>query len=174
MKFVKLLGGGQVQVVEESEPGPAPGEVLIKTAAAALCGSELHGYRGGGAKSGNSGHEAAGTVVRFGEDVDGLKVGQRVGVSAVAGCGECSYCELGQYTWCEKRKFYGKMHAEYFVVAANACHVLPSEVSWDVGVLLTGDGMGAPMHTARKIEMPDVKTVVVFGLGPIGLGNVLL
>jgi threonine dehydrogenase-like Zn-dependent dehydrogenase len=43
-----------------------------------------------------------------------------------------------------------------------------------VGVLLTGDGLGVPYHTSRKIASPDIQTVAVFGVGPIGLGNVLL
>lgn len=66
------------------------------------------------------------------------------------------------------------MHAEYFVIPALACHLLPDDVPWDVGVLITGDGLGVPVHTSHKISGGEIKTVAVFGLGPIGLGNVLL
>src|SRR4030095_13872496 len=111
----------------------------VKTAVTALCGSELHGYRGAAALTGNVGHEAVGRIAAVGERVTGLRAGQRVGVSAMAGCGACGYCARGQYTWCPSSRFYGNMHAERFVAAANACHVLPEDIPWDVGVLLTGD-----------------------------------
>lgn len=75
-------------------------------------------YRGSGLNQANIGHEAVGTVVKLGENVSGLKIGQRVGASAIAGCGTCAYCAKGRYTWCAKSKFYGNMHAERFVVAA--------------------------------------------------------
>lgn len=174
MKSVKLTGHAVAAVAEVPEPMPQPHEVVIRTAISALCGSELHGYRNDGSAKGNSGHEAAGTVLRVGSAVTTLQPGQRVGVSAIAGCGACGYCARGQYTWCAQRRFYGSMHAEQFVVAANACHVLPEDVDWKTGVLITGDGMGVPFHTATKIIRPDTTTIAVFGAGPIGLGSILL
>ncbi len=174
MKTVHQLGNQQVTVEDAPMPEPGHGEVLIKTVVSALCGSEMSGYYKAGVPGGNMGHEAAGIIVKLGEGVESHETGQRVGVSAIAGCGACDYCAQEQYTWCNNHRFYGNMHAEYFVVKALACHVLPEEVPWDVGVLITGDGMGVPYHTSRKIEGEDVQTIAVFGLGPIGLGNVLL
>jgi threonine dehydrogenase-like Zn-dependent dehydrogenase len=147
---------------------------VIETAVSAVCGSELKGYRGAGSAAGNSGHEAVGTVVALGDGVHGLSVGTRVGASAVAGCGACDACGEGRYTWCTEHRVYGSMHAERFVAAARACYPLPEEVPWDAGVLLTGDGLGVPCHTSAKLSAPDIETVAVFGVGPIGLGNVLL
>ena len=174
MRMIRLIGKGVVKVIEEPEPLPGPGEVLIETAVSALCGSELHVYRGDGLPQGNGGHEAVGTIVKLGNGVSGLDIGQRVGVSAIAGCGNCAFCAKGQYTWCPNWKFYGNMHAERFLAAANACHPLPDDVSWEAGVLLSGDGLGVPYHTSTKISSPEIRTVAVFGAGPIGLGNVLL
>ena len=174
MRSIRLAGKGVVKVVEEPDPIPGSGEVLIETAISAICGSELHSYHGDGLQQGNSGHEAVGTVVKLGEGVASLEIGQRVGVSAIAGCGNCAYCAKGQYTWCPGWKFYGNMHAERFLAAANACHPLPDNVAWEAGVLLTGDGLGVPYHTSTKISSPEIQTVAVFGVGPIGLGNVLV
>jgi len=174
MKAVRLEGDGCVAVVEVDDPEPSPGEVVVKTAVSALCGSEMSTYRGEGMAQGNSGHEGAGTVEKVGEGVDGLQPGQRVGVSAIAGCGVCGYCEKGQYTWCLERSFYGSMHAEMFVTAANACHLLPDDISWEVGVLISGDGFGVPYHSSTKLEGRDIETVAIFGAGPIGLGNVVM
>jgi len=66
------------------------------------------------------------------------------------------------------------MHAERFVVAANACHPLPDDVPWEVGVLIAGDGFGVPYHTSTKLHDPGIQWVAIFGLGPIGLGNLIL
>lgn len=66
------------------------------------------------------------------------------------------------------------MHAEAFLTEPSACLALPPDVPDDVGVLITGDGLGVPYHTSRKIAGDDVKTIVIVGLGPVGLGNVLL
>ncbi|MFC1671630.1 zinc-binding dehydrogenase [Planctomycetota bacterium] len=174
MRTVTIEGNSSITVINAPDPVPGPGEVLIDTAVSALCGSELGSYRGKGMKSGNSGHEAAGVVSAIGEGVADLEVGQRVGVSAIAGCGNCPYCARGQYTWCPDRKFYGSMHAERFLAAANACHRLPDDIPWDVGVLVSGDGLGVPFHTSTKIDSPDITTIAVIGAGPIGLGSVLL
>ena len=174
MRTLKLQGNGIVDIVDQPEPVPGPGEAVIETAVSAICGSELHSYRGDGSQQGNSGHEAVGTVVRIGEGVSALGIGQRVGVSAIAGCGRCSFCAKGQYTWCPERRFYGSMHAERFLASARACYPLPDDVSWETGVLIAGDGLGVPYHTSTKIASPDIRTVAVFGVGPIGLGHVLL
>lgn len=179
MRTVSQRGQRRVEVEERPRPQPKRGEVVVKTVVSAICGSEMSGYRNAGYPTGNMGHEAAGFVVELGEGVEApgartLSVGQRVGVSAIAGCGECSYCRTGQYTWCGNYRFYDNMHAEYFVVAALACHALPADVHWDVGVLITGDGLGVPYHTSTKINGPDIQHIAVFGLGPVGLGNVML
>ncbi len=174
MKCVRSDGKSVVRIVDMPEPEPGPGEVVVATAVSAICGSELPDYRGDGIATGNMGHEAAGVVIRVGENVTGIEVGQRVGASAIAGCGCCSHCASGRYTWCNDFKFYANMHAEQFVVAARACQILPDDVPWEVGVLLSGDGLGVPYHTSTRILRDDIDTVAVLGVGPIGLGNVLL
>ena len=174
MRILRLEGKSIARVVDGPDPVPGPGEVVVETAVSAICGSELHSYRGDGLEQGNGGHEAVGTVVRIGEGVSDLEIGQRVGASAIAGCGGCPFCAKGQYTWCPERKFYGSMHAERFLASAHACYPLPDDVPWEAGVLITGDGLGVPYHTSAKIASRDVRAVAVFGVGPIGLGNVLM
>lgn len=174
MNVLRNTAPETVAIIEVPDCHAGAGEVVVKTAVSALCGSELHAYRTGAESAGNNGHEAAGTVIELGAGVTSVGIGDRVGVSAIAGCGQCAYCARGIYTWCNSRKFYGTMHAERFVVAANACHHLENDISWDAGVLLAGDGLGVPYHTSTKIAGPEVQTVAVFGLGPIGLGNVLI
>ena len=176
MRSLKLEGEGRCRLVEVPDPVPGPGQVVIRTTASALCGSELKPYRGAGVAAGNSGHEAMGRVEALGDGVEGLRLGDRVGVSAIAGCGQpdCDACRQGQSTWCPHFRFTGGMHAERFVTWATGCLPLPADVPDDAGVLVSGDGFGVPYHTSRKLTSPEVRRVAVFGLGPIGLGQVLL
>ncbi len=176
MRTLHPDGHGKSRIIEVDQPVPNPDQVLIKTVRSALCGSELKSYRGDGIPGGNMGHEAIGIVAALGKNVTGLREGDRVGVSAIAGCGrsDCTACQKGQSTWCSRLKFYTNMHAEAFLTEPSACLPLPPDVPDDVGVLITGDGLGVPYHTSRKIAGDDIKTIVIFGLGPIGLGNVLV
>ncbi len=174
MKTLEMTGGASSRVIDIPAPQPGPGEVLVQTARSAICGSEMKAYRGAGIPGGNSGHEAVGTVVELGADVTEVTRGQRVGVSAVVGCGKCDQCARGRYTWCVAARSRSLMHAEQFVIHARCCSPLPDDLPWEPATLLTGDGMGVPWHTAKKIDRADIETIVVMGLGPIGLGNVLL
>lgn len=174
MKSLRYRGGGVVTWVDVPDPEPGPGQVLVRTAVSALCGSEKHTYLGAGQEQGNPGHEAAGTVVSVGAGVD-LRPGQRVGVSGVTGCGTCDYCRVGQQTYCQQRPAgFGGFHAELILVSAFTCLRLPDDVPWDAAVLLTGDGLGVPYHTSRRLLDPAIEAVAVFGQGPIGLGNTLM
>ncbi len=169
-----MTGDATARVINADPPTPQPGEVIIETARSAICGSEMHTYRGKGMTGGNTGHEAVGTVLELGKGVDSIAPGQRVGVSAVVGCGDCAECDRGQFTWCKSARSRSRMHAEQFAIHARACSPLPDDLPWDEATLLTGDGMGVPWHTAKKIDRADINTIVVMGLGPIGLGNVLM
>ena len=175
MRAVWQVGREQVEVREIPMPSPGPGEVLVRIAASALCGSELGAHRQD--RDGpNGGHEAAGVVAQLGPGCTRLHPGDRVGICAVQGCGDCAHCRAGRYTYCERRVGLSGMHAEYAVSRELGCHVLPPDVPWDVGVLLTGDGLGVPHHVARRLahRTGPGAVVAVFGVGPVGLGNVLV
>jgi threonine dehydrogenase-like Zn-dependent dehydrogenase len=168
------LGNGVVEFIDAPMPELTDDRVLIRTAISALCGSELKAYRGRGVAEGNMGHEAAGVVVAVGNDVSDLAVGQRVGISAFSGCGRCDYCKAGAFTWCADRSFHRNMHAEYIAMPARSCTALPDTISWEAGVLVSGDGLGVPYHSSKRFDVADGDAVAVVGLGPIGLGAVLM
>lgn len=174
MRALKFLGHGEIQITNEPDPVPGPGEVVLRTVRSAICGSEMGCYRRDGMEDGNPGHEAAGIVDALGDGVSNLKIGDRVGISPIAGCGACDACRDRKFTWCVNRKFYGSMHAEKILAAASACWPLPDDVDWDCGVLLSGDGFGVPYHTSKNVLRPGVENVVIFGAGPIGLGNLIM
>ncbi|MBQ6471866.1 MAG: zinc-binding dehydrogenase [Victivallales bacterium] len=175
MKKLHFLGNGKLEFLEVEDLNPGPGQVVVKTAATVICGSEMKSFRGTG-QPGNGGHEGAGVILKIGEGVSNLKPGMRVGLSPVTPCDDpnCPACSVGKYTWCPHFKYYGDFHAEQILESARALLPLPDDVGWDVATLITGDGMGVPYHSSRKFINPDAKTVAVFGAGPIGLGNVIM
>ena len=110
-------------------------------------------------RAATAGHEAVGTVIDLGAGVAGLEIGQRIGASAVVGCGECSRVRPpGSYTWCKSAKL-ALANARRAIRHSRALHAvaLPDDLPWDEAALLTGDGMGVPWHTAKKIDRADIR-----------------
>lgn len=174
MRRVSFRGDRVIEIVDVDMPSIAGDQVLVRIAASALCGSEMRGFRGDGhSTDGNGGHEAAGVVVEVGADVGKFAVGDRVGLCAIVGCGHCAECDAGRTTWCAERAYVDDMHSEYVAIAARACHLLPDDIDWSTGVLISGDGLGVPFHSLTKFP-EKAKNVAVFGLGPVGLGAVML
>ncbi|NUP98285.1 MAG: zinc-binding dehydrogenase [Armatimonadetes bacterium] len=173
MKTARLLGKEQVEIIEVDDPVPGEGQVLVKIEASLLCGSEMHGYRGEQAQKTNGGHEPAGVIVDASRSRR-WHDGQRVGIHAVWGCGQCDWCLRGIYTWCDHRGGCPGAHSEYLAVPDHVLVPLPDEVSFEVGALLAGDGIGVPYHTAQRLSARGGDRVVVIGCGPIGLGNIML
>jgi threonine dehydrogenase-like Zn-dependent dehydrogenase len=167
------LGHQQVAVEEFPDPVPGAGEVLVEIQASGLCGSELHGYRGDHAAAMNGGHEGAG-IVREANGTHVLKPGDRVGIHAVMGCGHCRWCAVGQYTFCDGKRGCPPLHSQRAAVPEHVCLTLDEDIPFDIGVLLSGDGLGVPYHASRRLNTCGGEVVCVIGAGPIGLGNVLV
>ncbi|MBI3922461.1 MAG: zinc-binding dehydrogenase [Armatimonadetes bacterium] len=168
-----MLGQSQVTVEDFPDPRLGEGEVLIRIQASALCGSELHGYRGDTGQEFNGGHEAMGVVAEA-LHTRYLKPGDRVGIHAVWGCGQCRWCASGRYTFCDQRRGTPGTHAELVSAPEHVLLKLEEDISDEVGVLLSGDGLGVPYHVSTRLNTRGGDVVCVIGAGPIGLGNVLI
>ena len=177
MKMVRFLGQGKVAIVEAPRPECDEKTVLLKVAASAICGSELarlKGERRDAPGFYNTGHEVVG-VIEEAPAGSGFEPGMRVGARVVQGCGECDFCRRGYETACRQRTLYaGNGHAEYFRLGIHGIQPIPDGTDWPQAALLTGDGLGVPVRCSRRLGNTAGKKVVVLGLGPIGLGNVLV
>ncbi|MFB3880579.1 MAG: zinc-binding dehydrogenase [Armatimonadota bacterium] len=170
MRAVVFTGNSKAEVQELPDPSPKPGEALVRIAASAICGSELHSYRSGRGSGGRPvGHEMVGEIAAVNQTRH-VKVGDRVAVQIMAGCGHCYYCLRGDYEHCGNMGYVMGGHAELVAAPELCCLPLPDDVNWERGVLLGGDTIGTTYRTLHRLGVSAFDTVGVFGCGPIGLG----
>src|SRR5690606_2874864 len=105
MRALTYHGSHDVRV--ETVPDPtivADDDIILKVTATAICGSDLHLYRGSipQVKHGDIfGHEFLGEVVETGKDVTAVSKGERVLVPFVIACGSCFFCNMDLHAACE-------------------------------------------------------------------------
>jgi len=172
MRVIELLGDRRIRQREEGIPDPNVGEALIRITASAIC-AEAGCYTGEGHDPVCPGHEAVGIVEKI-NGSSGLQVGQQVNVHGVWSCGECEECSKGHFTWCENRPLQPGFHREYLAVPIHNCLPIPAEIDPVDAALLTGCAFGLAHGTAKKLGPTSSKTVAVFGVGPVGLSQVVM
>ena len=187
MRASVLFGPRDIRVVSKPVPVPAPDEVLVRVAMCGACGTDVsiqdHPFPGQPPFGEfTPGHEWTGTVVKVGDTVDEVAVGDRVGIHAHHGCGRCRNCLLGAYTACLNYGDRAKGHratgftadggfAEYVIHHVNAVYRLPDNVSWEDAVLISTAGTSMyGVDRAGGLVAGD--KVVIVGPGPVGLMGV--
>ncbi len=122
------------------------------------------------------GHELSGDVLEVGKDVSTLKQGDRVVVEPVITCGQCYFCQKGEYHLCTQISFqYRKGQggfAPYFVAGEDRVHPLPEGTSYEEGALI--EPLSVSLHAVKKGDVQAGHTVAIFGAGAIGLFILLL
>lgn len=184
MRAVLLQGGGRVEVTNRPVPEPGIHDVLVRVRASAICASDLSLYEGnalvGGSDAGTGtiypGHEVAGEVVKVGDAVQKVAVGDRVAVHLSIGCMHCEFCRAGHIEQCPEWRCVGfDVHggdAEYLVVPAVNCLPLPDEFSFETGAVLV-DNYGTQYHTQKRLGVSGADVVLVVGVGPMGAAGVV-
>ena len=166
-----VTGSRTARIVDVPVPGPRGNEVIVKLHASPICGSNLPGFLGDSEHM-NGGHEGAGEVVDVAQS-NLLRVGDRVALAPLNACGRCRHCRAGDTIFCENRPEVFGTFAQYTRVADVACTVLPDEVDFEIGSLL-GCCLGPPREALKRLDVRADDTVVVSGLGPVGLGATAL
>jgi threonine 3-dehydrogenase len=180
VKSAPLDGPDGTEVRDCPVPKPGPGEVLIRVAGAAICGTDKHIYhwdpsiRDSVKPPRVYGHEFCGFVESLGEGAERayeglLKPGDYVSAEMHIICGECPQCRSGNGHICIRTKIYG-LHedgafAELVKVPASNVIKLPAYVPPRVGAFL--DALGNAVHTTQVIDLAG-KSVAITGFGPIG------
>jgi 2-desacetyl-2-hydroxyethyl bacteriochlorophyllide A dehydrogenase len=177
MKAIVIEGPGQVRLAEMAHPTPGPEEVLIRSRAVGICGSDVELYQGTRPQGFYRyplvpGHEWSGEVAAIGERVRRLSVGDRVVAEGFLFCGICRNCRTGLTNLCEVG--YDEIGftrpgglAEYVVVPARQVHTLGGNASFEEAALLEPTAVVA--HAFLRVTPQAGETVVVIGDGTIGL-----
>jgi L-iditol 2-dehydrogenase len=175
-------GPERAVLIEVPLPQLGPDDVLVQVRACAICASDLPGWTstdlGDGLPGqwdpnnpGLTGHEIAGDIVAVGQPALEGRVGERVWIDAIAGCGTCDECRVGRQTFCSNVAVICQGFAEYVAAPARQCHPIPSQFDYTIASLIC-DMVGTPMGAAKRAAIRSGESVAVWGLGPVGLGLV--
>jgi 2-desacetyl-2-hydroxyethyl bacteriochlorophyllide A dehydrogenase len=179
VRQVVIDGPGQVRLVDAPDAVPPGADgAVVAVEATAICGSDLHFYDGDipVGRGFSVGHEFLGTVVEVGPDVRRFRVGDRVLTASVAGCGHCDGCATGDPITCvEGPKVFGSgglPGGQASVVAVPSADFqllrIPEGLDDEAALLLT-DNLNTGWIGAKRADIPAGGTVVVLGLGAVGL-----
>ncbi len=176
MTAAVLYGKRDVRIEQIPIPRIGPGEVLVRIKAALTCGTDLKVYRQGFharmiVPPAVFGHELAGVVEEVGAGVESFAAGMRV-VSANSGpCNQCFFCERHLANLCEDLQFINGAYAEFIriperIVRQNLL-ILPDSLSFNEAALV--EPLACVLRAVEETGINEGDTVVVIGMGPIGL-----
>jgi len=182
MRAVTFQAPGEIRIEERPEPELlAPDDAIVQVEATGVCGSDLHIYHGRVKVEPGFviGHEYVGSVIATGDAVTKVDAGDRVLGCFHTACGSCFFCMRGQYHKCDEARVFGHGATLGSLPGAQAEQVLvpranltlrrvPEGMS-DDAALFAGDVMGTGYHAIVSSGMQPGDTVVVLGLGPVGL-----
>lgn len=183
MKAFLFPGDRRLEIADLPRPKPGPGEVLIRTKASAICGTDLHLYRQPSAQRAPmagfcSGHEPVGVVEETGPGVAALCKGDRVVGYHVGGCGRCDPCRLRRFKECARFPDFAMAearhgsNAEFICLPESQCLPLPDDLSFEEGAVLACN-FGTAFGAVKNAFAFPGGTVAIWGMGPVGLCAIL-
>lgn len=171
-----LYGKEDVKIEKVAIPSLGPKDVLVRVKAALTCGTDVKVFRRGYharmiMPPALFGHELAGDIVAMGSEVSKFRVGQRVVAANSAPCGDCFYCKRDLENLCEDLLFNNGAYAEYIripgrIVEKNL-YAVPEQVDYVDAAL--AEPLACVLRGIEESYVRKGDTVVVIGLGPIGL-----
>lgn len=176
MKKAVITGPGQAAVAAMPALQPHDDWVVVRVRVAPMCAEYKRFITG--EPAGHVGHEAAGEVVRV--DRPGrVRAGDRVVALPLYSCGWCAACTAGDYLLCEQdstRVFAGRdgsaAMAQYLLKPERLLVPIPDGMSYEHAAMACC-GLGATFGAMERLAVGPFDTVLVTGLGPVGLGAII-
>lgn len=176
---VVFRGPNDVRTEELPQPPVGPTDVLLDVEACGVCGSDLSSYAHGHYVEAGQvmGHELSATLAAVGEELEGLRVGQRVAVRPMRSCGTCAYCAEGDTHLCgatagrslgygAQGAFAQQLHMPDVEVGRDLVPVPDHVDSFD---LLWAEPLAVALHAVRLAGGTANRRVLVTGAGAVGL-----
>lgn len=179
--IVKPHAGPGLELREVPIPQIGPRDVLLKTRAMSICGTDLHILNWDPWAQDRVkpplivGHEFCGDVVAVGKDVTGVKVGDFCSAESHIVCGVCDLCRTGNGHICRNTKIIGVdrdgCFAEYIALPAENVWIDPPDMPPEIAALQ--ENFGNAVHTGLATPLVARK-VLMTGCGPVGLMTILV
>lgn len=169
--------GGEIRLKEVDIPKiTKEDQVLVEIEACGICGTDLKIMEGGHPANDNTilGHEFTGIIKAVGENVQDLKIGEKVVVDPNEKCGYCINCRRGLSSLCEYMAtgttfgiFQDGGFAKFCVVPRNTLFKLPESIDLTAAALV--EPLSCAIHCHNIANVKESDNVVVIGAGPMGL-----
>jgi threonine dehydrogenase-like Zn-dependent dehydrogenase len=180
MKAAVFLRPGNIVLEDRDVYDIQEDEILVRTKAASICGTDLRIFGGGHFKipegcSRVLGHELSGVIVKVGNLVSGYSVGQRVCFTPNIGCGKCEMCRQGYNNMCPSYEAFGisldGSFQEYMKVPAIAIRggnifEVPDNLSFEEAALI--EPLSCCYNAFSGLKVTPEDSVLIIGPGPIG------
>ncbi|MEK6978594.1 MAG: galactitol-1-phosphate 5-dehydrogenase [Candidatus Micrarchaeota archaeon] len=157
-----------------SRPAVSSGDVLVKVRCAGICSSDIGRYSSGKMVYKFPlimGHEFSGEVAKIGEGVNSFSIGEKVAIYPLIPCNSCEFCKEGKHQLCEKYNYLGSRtsggFAEYVKCPVSCLVKVPKEVGLEDAALI--EPMAVALHGVRKLKLQAGSSVLVYGMGTVGL-----
>jgi len=175
MRTALLRAPRRLELIERDAPHPvAPGEVLVRTAATAVCHTDLSIYTGkhpGVRYPVVMGHESTGRVDAVGEGVTHLAAGSHVIINPIIACGHCDPCLRGAGNLCRNAGLFGRevegSLSEYVKLPSQYIYELPAGLPLEKATLI--ETLATVRHAQSRAGLAKGESVVVLGQGTGGL-----
>lgn len=175
MKAAEMVDPFKIEIIEVDDLEYGPGDILIKTAYAGICGSDIHAFKGDHPFRKPPvvlGHEISGAISKIGTEVEGFNIDDPVTVMPYQWCGDCISCRNSRYNICRNRRMPGMgewvgTFAEYFLSKPSITFKLNTNTSRKLGVL--AEPLATAIHSIRQAKLKPGNDIAILGAGPIGL-----
>jgi L-iditol 2-dehydrogenase len=179
MKVARLYNFHDIRIEEEPIPETGLCDALIKTKACGICSGDVMPWYIEKKAPLVLGHEPSGEIVAVGKEVTSFKPGDRIFVHHHAPCFICRQCKKGNYVHCEtwkKSKIIPGGISEYILIPQtnleNDTLHIPDNLSYEDGTLI--EPTACVVKALKRAGVRRGDTVLVIGLGAMGLLNILL
>jgi 2-desacetyl-2-hydroxyethyl bacteriochlorophyllide A dehydrogenase len=159
---------------DRSRPVVQPGEVIVRTAATAVCHTDLEIYTG---RHPNvrypvvMGHEATGIVDAIGDQVTNVQPGQHVLINPIIACGHCDACLRGDENLCRNAGLFGREVEgslnQYVHLPSRYLYALPDKMPLADATLI--ETLATVHHAQERVALKAGESVVILGQGTTGL-----